>query len=79
MMAEEALIGMRVRVQADYRLAHLRGKEGRIINRWGSSNHVAVVVLLDDDRSELFWPHQLEGIEDEGYPTKGRPLEPADW
>jgi hypothetical protein len=79
MMAEEALIGMQVRVQADYRLAHLRGKGGRIINRWGSSNDVAVVVLLDDDRSELFWPHELEGIEDEGYPTKGRPLKPAGW
>ena len=79
MRPEEAQIRMRVRVQADHRLAHLRGKEGRITNRWGSSNYVAVVVLLDDDRSELFWPHELEGIEDEGYPTKGRPLKPAGW
>ena len=29
MMSHEALIGMRVRVREDYRLAHLRRKKGR--------------------------------------------------
>jgi hypothetical protein len=66
MRPEEALIGMRVRVQADYRRAQLRGKEGTITNRWGSPNYVSVDVLLDDGRPQLFWPHELEGMEDEG-------------
>ena len=62
MMSQEALIGMRVRVREDYRLAHLRGKKGKIKNRWGHPNYLALDVLLDDGGSELFWHHELEEI-----------------
>ena len=62
MMSQEALIGMRVRVHEDHRLAHLRGQKGMIKNRWGDPNYVALDVLLDDRRLELFWHHELEEI-----------------
>lgn len=63
MRPEEVRLGMRVRVRADHRLVHLRGREGTITNRWGSPNYVAVDVLLDDGRSQMLWPHELEEIE----------------
>ncbi len=62
MMSQEALIGMRVRVREDYRSAHLRGQKGTIKNRWGDPNYVALEVLLDDRRLELFWHHELEEL-----------------
>ena len=54
MMSDEAVIGMRVRVREDHRSAHLRGQKGRIKNRWGDPNYVALDVLPDDRRLELF-------------------------
>ena len=62
MMSREALIGMRVRVRQDYRLAHLRGKQGTIQNRWGHPDYLALDVVLDEGASELFWHHELEEI-----------------
>ncbi len=65
MTSEEALIGMRVSVCEEHRLAHLRGQKGTIAARWGDANYVALDVLLDDGHSELFWHYQLEELEDE--------------
>ena len=62
MMSQEALIGMRVRVHEDHRLAHLRGQKGMIKNRWGDPNYLALDVLPDDRRLELFWHHELEEL-----------------
>ena len=62
MLSEEARIGKRVRIRADHRSTALRGLEGTIENRWGNPDHVALDVLLDDGRSELFWYHELEEI-----------------
>jgi hypothetical protein len=62
MMSQEALIGMRVRVRQDYRLAYLRWKQGTIKNRWGDPDFLALDVLLDDGVSEPFWHHELEEI-----------------
>jgi hypothetical protein len=58
---------MRVRVRdalarADLR-DELRGKTGTIAGRWGSPHYLALDVLLDDGRTELFWHHELEEIE----------------
>ena len=64
MTSEEALIGIRVRVRGDYRLAHLRGQKGTISARWGDPTYVALDVMLDDGHSELFWHHELEEIEE---------------
>jgi hypothetical protein len=58
----EARIGKRVRIRANHRRWPLRGLEGAIDKRWGNPDHVALDVLLDDGRSELFWYHELEEI-----------------
>jgi hypothetical protein len=62
--SEEALIGMRVRVHNSLLRTDLRGLEGTIARRWGSPHYVALDVLLENGRSELFWHHELEEIEE---------------
>jgi hypothetical protein len=64
MMSEEARVGMRVRVRNSLLRAELRGKEGTITGRWGSPHYLALDVLLDDGRTQLFWYHELDEIED---------------
>jgi hypothetical protein len=61
-LSEEALIGMRVRVRDSLLRTDLRGLEGTIARRWGSPDFLALDVLLEDGRSELFWHHELEEI-----------------
>ena len=62
MLSEEAQIGKRVRVRADHRRRLLRGLVGTIEKSWGDPTYIALDVLLDDGRSELFWHHELEEI-----------------
>ena len=62
MISEGALIGMRVRVSNSLLRADLRGLEGTITGRWGHPAYVALDVLLDDGRTQLFWHHELEDI-----------------
>jgi hypothetical protein len=62
MLPEEAQIGKRVRIRQDHRSTALRGVVGTIEKRWGDPTYVALDVLLDDGRSELFWHHELEEI-----------------
>jgi len=59
--SEEALVGTRVRVSA-YLQSELRGRVGMITGRWGSPDYLALDVLLDDGRTQLFWHHELEEI-----------------
>lgn len=61
-MSDEARIGTRVRVRAEYRSPHLRGKTGTVTHRWGDPNYVALDVRLDDGDEQLFWHHELEEI-----------------
>jgi hypothetical protein len=62
MLSEEAQIGKRVRIRQEYRSAALRGLVGTIEKRWGNPDYIALDVLLEDGRSELFWHHELEEI-----------------
>jgi hypothetical protein len=62
MISKEALIGTRVRVRDALVTADLRGKTGTIAGRWGSPHYLALDVLLDDGKTELFWHHELEEI-----------------
>jgi hypothetical protein len=62
MLSEAARIGKRVRIRADHRSVPLRGLVGTIEKRWGDPSYVALDVLLDDGRSELFWHHELEEV-----------------
>jgi hypothetical protein len=63
-LSEEALIGMRVRVSKSLLRTDLRGLEGTIARGWGSPGFLAFDVLLVNGRSELFWHHELEEIEE---------------
>ena len=62
MLSEKAHIGKRVRIRAEHRGPALRGMIGTIEKRWGNPDYIALDVLLDDGRSELFWYHELEEI-----------------
>jgi hypothetical protein len=62
MLSEEAQIGKRVRIRQEYRSTALRGLVGTIEKRWGNPDYIALDVLLEDGRSELFWHHELEEI-----------------
>jgi hypothetical protein len=59
-LSEEALVGTRVRVRDSLPRADVRGLEGTITGRWRSPDYVALDVLLDDGRTQLFWHHELE-------------------
>lgn len=60
MLSERAQIGSRVRT--NHRSPSLRGLVGTIEKRWGDPRYVALDVLLDDGRTELFWHHELEEL-----------------
>ena len=62
MLSEEALIGMRVRVSKSLLRTDLRALEGTIARRWGSPHYLALDVLLEDGRTQLFWHHELEEV-----------------
>lgn len=64
MRPEEAQIGVKVRVSDPLLRAEFRGREGTITGRWGDPAYVALDVLLEDGKSQLFWHHELAGIED---------------
>jgi hypothetical protein len=37
---------------------------GTITKRWGDPGYVAVDVLMDDGTSQLFWHHELDGLDE---------------
>ena len=63
MQPHEALIEMRVRVLESDRRAELREMFGTIEHRFGGPKYLALDVLLDDVRLELFWARGLESAE----------------
>ena len=67
MKSKEARIGVRVRVGESLRESELRGLLGTIRGRWGDPDYVTLDVLLDDGHLQLFWHHELEGIEEVAY------------
>lgn len=60
MRSEEVRKGMRVRVREDHDQPDLRGCAGTVMQVWGNPSYVALDVLFEDGRSELFWHYQLE-------------------
>jgi hypothetical protein len=63
MQADEARRGTVVRVREDHWKSHFAGMSGTVQNCWGNSEHAAVDVLLEDGRSELFWPTDLSAVD----------------
>ena len=65
MELDEARIGTRVRVDLDYRKAHLQGLVGTINKHYGAPNYTAFEVLFPDGQRQLFWDHQLKEAKEE--------------
>jgi hypothetical protein len=62
MTSEEAVIGTRVRVGESGWRSERWGLTGTTSGRWGNPEYVALDVLLEDGRTQLFWHHELEEI-----------------
>ena len=62
MRAEEACVGMKVRVCKEHRILEQRGMVGRVVGRYGGAEFVAVDVRFPDTEHQLFWPEDLEEI-----------------
>jgi len=63
MISEEAVIGARVRVGESGRRSEWHGLTGTISAQWGNPEYLALDVLLQDGRTQLFWHHELERID----------------
>ncbi len=63
MRAEEACVGMKVRVRKEHRIAERRGMVGRVVGSYGGEQYVVVDVRFPDrQRRWLFWPDDLEEV-----------------
>ena len=62
MRSEEAQIGARVRVGNSGLHSELWGLTGTVSGLWGHPEYLALDVLMEDGRTQLFWHHELEEI-----------------
>jgi hypothetical protein len=62
MRAEEACVGMKVRVRQEHRILERRGMVGKVVGRYGGEEWVAVDVRFPNGQHRLFWPSDLEEI-----------------
>jgi len=62
MRSEDAQIGAKVRVGYSGLPSELRGLTGTVSGKWGNPEYLALDVLLDDVRAQLFWHHELVEI-----------------
>ena len=62
MRSEQARIGAMVRVGEAALRSEWRGLMGTITGRWGDPGYLALDVMLEDGRSQLFWHHELEEV-----------------
>ena len=51
---------MRVRVLEHHKIAERRSTVGRIVDRYGGEEYVALDVRFPDGQQQLFWPGDLE-------------------
>jgi hypothetical protein len=64
LQAYEARIGKAVQVRHGHWKDEFAGMCGTIQERWGTSEHAAVEVLLEDGSSELFWLADLSEVDE---------------
>ena len=62
MRSEEAVIGAKVMVADSGWRSEWRGLTGTISARWGDPEYLALDVVLEAGRTQLFWHHELEEI-----------------
>ena len=65
MQANEARRGAVVRVRDGHWKSRFSGMRGTVQHLWGSAEHAAVDVLLEDGRSELFWLPDLSVVDED--------------
>jgi hypothetical protein len=63
LQAYEARRGKAVQVRHGHWKDAFAGMRGTIQERWGTSEHAAVEVLLEDGSSELFWLADLSEVD----------------
>jgi hypothetical protein len=61
----EARPGVAVRVKDGLWRSEFGGMLGTVEHMWGHPDHPALDVRLEDGRSELFWFHELEKVQEE--------------
>jgi hypothetical protein len=66
MRSEEARIGARLIVGESGFRPEVGGLTGMVRAKWGNPEYLALDVLLDDGRTQLFWHHELEEIDARG-------------
>ena len=71
MRGEQARIGARVRVGESGLRPEWRGLAGTISGRWGDPEYPAIDVRMEDGRSQLFWHHELERVQEGGPAALG--------
>ena len=62
MKPDEAHIGALVRVREHHRIAERRGMVGRVVDRYGKEEYMAVDVRFSHGQRRLFWPEDLEEV-----------------
>ena len=62
MRAEEACVGMKVRVSQEHRISERRGMVGKVVGRYGPEEYVVVDMRSSDGLRWLFWPEDLEEV-----------------
>ena len=65
MEAHEARRGTVVRVREGHWKTEFGGMLGTVQACWGTSEHAAVDVLMEDGRFELFWLLNLDTVEED--------------
>jgi len=55
-----------VRVGPGYRVPGVAGMPGVVTERWGTPEHPAFDVRLEDGQERLFWFHELEAEDGPG-------------
>lgn len=62
MTPEEARPGTKVRISDGHRRPALRGLIGTIKQRYGAASYLALEIMFENGRSELFWSHELNAV-----------------
>jgi hypothetical protein len=62
MKSEDVRIGEMVKVRKHYRIAERRGLVGKIVDRYGGEEYMAVDVRFSNGQQRLFWPEDLQEI-----------------
>jgi hypothetical protein len=64
MRSQDVQLGMLVQVSELHGKLHYRGQTGVVQQRYGNVGYAAFDIQFLDGRSDLFWHHELEAIQE---------------